>query len=76
MESYVQLLTCLELQHDVAKQPRTTGGRPRCDPSSLPRQAIGRYARSSRASLTCAFHCDMLSAMIFTEVIATWLSCA
>ena len=85
MHSYVQLLTCLELERDVvadrARAQSRNATRDNDDNAALAEPAGGIagsvvQARSSRASLTCAFHCDMLSAMIFTEVIATWLSCA
>ena len=60
-------------QNQTANRP--AAGTADADPSDRSARPIA-YARSSRASLTCDFHCDMLSAMIFTEVIATWLSCA
>ena len=63
----------------IRAQPdgKPPGGRAAdADPSGRSAWPIACYERSSRTSLTCAFHCDMLSAMIFTEVIATWLNCA
>jgi hypothetical protein len=74
--SYVELIACLQMKRDVAKLRPDRGLTTR--PSALPTKQSARkpQARSRRASLTCDFHCDMLSAMIFTDVMATWLSCA